>query len=488
MGTFGGFASAPRVRAALLGCGIVVTLSAGAWAADLPARPQIWPQQQAQPCIGSLYAYAMASPEECPLSWNGVTLYATIDVGVTHDSHGVPFNGAYPNGVETLISKNSNRSLTSIAPNGLGQSFVGLKGEEPIGASGWSLVFDAQTGFNLYSLQRANGPKSLVENNATAIDYPSANGDSSRAGQLFNTVAYAGVSHQTFGAFTVGRQDSLILDGLGRYDATGAANAFSVIGASNTVAGSGDTEAARYNTSVRYKVGVGPFRLAALWQFGGYDQGNGSNGAFDAQVGGDFGGFSFAAVGSKVKDAVALSNFGESPLPSGVGMNDLKATLSDNTSGVIMLRYTYGAVKLYGGFEYILFRNPTDAYPEGFTTIGNYNVLPGNVNSTAYDNNKILRVFWTGAKYAVRDDIDVAGAFYHYYQNDYNTSACTDSGLSASSCAGTLNALSAMIDYRPAKRLNLYAGVMWTQVTGGMASGYLYHQNIGPTVGLRLQF
>ena len=153
-----------------------------------------------------------------------------------------------------------------------------------------------------------------------------------------------------------------------------------------------------------------------------------------------------------------------------------------------MLRYTYGAVKLYGGFEYILFRNPTDAYPEGFTTIGNYNVLPGYVTSTAYDNNKILRVFWTGAKYAVRDNIDVAGAFYHYYQNDYNTSACTDGGLSASSCAGTLNALSAMIDYRPAKRLDLYAGVMWSQVTGGLASGYLYHANFGPTAGLRLQF
>src|SRR5208282_6207681 len=95
-------------------------------------------------------------------------------------------------------------------------------------------------------------------------------------------------------------------------------------------------------------------------------------------------GFSFDAVGSKVKDAVSLSNFGESPLPSGVGMNDLKATLSDNTSGVIMLRYTYDAVKLYGGLEYILFRNPSDDYPEGFTTLGNYNVLPGYVNSTAY--------------------------------------------------------------------------------------------------------
>jgi hypothetical protein len=38
----------------------------------------------------------------------------------------------------------------------------------------------------------------------------------------------------------------------------------------------------------------------------------------------------------------------------GVARNDLKATLSDNTSGAIMLRYTFGTLKLYGGFEYIL--------------------------------------------------------------------------------------------------------------------------------------
>ena len=249
-----------------------------------------------------------------------------------------------------------------------------------------------------------------------------------------------------------------------------AAPAFSVIGTSNTVAGAGDTEDARYNTSVQYRVSIGAFRFGALYQFGGYDQGNGSNGAIDVQLGGDFGGFSFDAVGSKVKDAVSLSNFGESPLPFGVSVNDLKATLSDNTSAAIMLRYTYRAMKLYGGFEYILFRNPTDSYPQGFNTIGGYNVLPGYVTSMAYDNNKILRVLWTGAKYAVRDDIDLAGAFYHYYQNDYNTSACTGGGLSASSCAGTLNALSAMIEYRPVKRLDLYAGVMWSQVTGGLAS------------------
>jgi len=152
-------------------------------AEELPSLPQSWEQPETPSCFSSPLAYVMASPEECPLAWNRITFYGRIDVGVTHDTHGVPFNGAYPNGVETQISKNSNRSLTSIAPNGLGESFLGLKGDEPIAASGWSFIFNAQTGFDPYSLQRANGPKSLVENNATVVDYQSANGDSSRTGQ-----------------------------------------------------------------------------------------------------------------------------------------------------------------------------------------------------------------------------------------------------------------------------------------------------------------
>jgi hypothetical protein len=131
----------------------------------LGAAGSLSPQQieapPPSPCFETLYDFAMASAEECPLTWNGLTLYGTIDVGASYDTHGVPFNGAYPHGVETLISKNSNRALTSIAPNGLGQSSVGVKGVEPL-APDWSLIFNLETGFNPYSPQLANGPKSLV--------------------------------------------------------------------------------------------------------------------------------------------------------------------------------------------------------------------------------------------------------------------------------------------------------------------------------------
>jgi predicted porin len=466
-------------------------LACDAKGADLPSQQQAASSAPAplaaNPCFASVYDFLIADPDDCPLAWNGVRLYGRFDYGVGYESHGVPFNGNYPNGVNTLIKKNGRQSHFTIAPNGLGQSYIGIKGKEPI-ASDWSLVFNFQNGFDPYTLQRANGPKSLVQNNTTPLDQQTANGDSSRAGQLFNTEAYAGFSHPTFGALTAGRQNSLILQGLGDYDAMGAAPAFSVIGVSNIAGGGGDTENARYNTSVKYDVGAGPLRFAALYQFGGFDQGNGSNGAFSTEVEGHFGPLTFDLVGQKVKDAVSLSNFGQFPLPAGVPLNGLKATLSDKESGLVAARYDFDRASIYAGWEYILFANPSDAYPNGFTAIGNYPVPAGFVNATAYTEHKILRVFWTGAKYALRDNLDVAGAYYHYYQNDYNTAPCTDGGLSASSCRGALNAFSAMIDYRPSKRVEAYGGFMWSQVTGGMASGYLNSVNFAPTIGVRVKF
>jgi predicted porin len=469
----------------LLAAGLLGPMVCAAQSADLPTKA---PALGTLPsCFANAATYFQASPAECPLTWNGITLYGSIDVGAGYQTHGVPYNGAYPNGVEELISKNSNGPRYTLLPNALGQSYTGIKGIETISGN-WSFIFNFQTGFDPYTLQLANGPKSLVQNNTNPLDVQSANGDSSRAGQLFNTVAYGGLTNPVWGTVTVGRQNSLILDGLGLYDAMAAAPAFSVIGASNTAGGSGDTEDARYATSVEYATHIGAFRLAALYQFGGYSQGNGSNGAMEAQLGGDFGGFSFDAVVSKVKDAVSLSNYAMSTLPAGVSVDNLKATLSNDISAVIMLRYKYRAVTFYGGFEVIQFQDPSDPYSQGFTTLGGYTVLPGAVKTTEYDINKILRVFWMGAKYAVRDDLEVAGAVYHYNQNNFNSATCTNGGLSATSCAGTLDAASAMIDYRVTKRLDMYAGVMWSRVAGGLASGYLNFQNVGPTVGLRFQF
>ena len=58
---------------------------------------------------------------------------------------------------------------------------------------------------------------------------------------------------------------------------------------------------------------------------------------------------------------------------------------------MLALRYEFDRATIYSGWEYILFRNPSDSYPDGFTAIGIYPVPAGYVNATAYTENKILR-------------------------------------------------------------------------------------------------
>ena len=127
--------------------------------------------------------------------------------------------------------------------------------------AGWSFVAQAALGFDPYSLQLANGPYSQAMNTQTPLPFQSANGDSSRAGQWDNSVGFIGVSNPTYGTLTVGRQNTLTLDGVNAYDPMGGSYAFSPIGYSGKVAGAGWHRRSRaQNTAVKYAISVGNFR------------------------------------------------------------------------------------------------------------------------------------------------------------------------------------------------------------------------------------
>ena len=130
----------------------------------------------------------------CPLTWNGITVYGTIDGGVTWLSHGAPFNGTSAVGAAYLVQKYSNRPQWSLAPNGLSNSNIGIKGNEPF-APGWAFIFDLQAGFDPYSLQLSNGPHSVVQNGGVPLTSQNSGADSSRAGQFYNSVGYLGSVH-----------------------------------------------------------------------------------------------------------------------------------------------------------------------------------------------------------------------------------------------------------------------------------------------------
>ena len=194
---------------------------------------------------------------------------ARSTAGVTWRSHGAPFNGTSAVGADYLIQKYSNRPRWDLAPNGLSKSNIGIKGKEPL-APGWAFIFDLQAGFDPYSLQFANGPHSVVQNAGVPLTSQNSGADFSRAGQFYNSVGYLGVS-SPYGTLTVFRQNSLTLDAVFAYDPMGASYAFSPIGWQGITCGVGDTEDCRFSTSVKYRVDIGQFRVAALWQFGGYE-------------------------------------------------------------------------------------------------------------------------------------------------------------------------------------------------------------------------
>jgi len=466
---------------------IMVTKAPLAAGAKAPSQPAT---------CGSLEDFVVTN---CPMTWNGITVYGTIDAGVTWRSHGAPFNGTSAVGEDYLIQKYSNRAQWGLAPNGLSQSNIGIKAKEPF-AAGWAFIFDLQAGFDPYSLQLANGPHSVAQNAGVPLISQNSYADSSRAGQFYNSVGYLGVS-SPYGTLTVFRQNSLTLDAVFAYDPMGASYAFSPIGFQGITCGVGDTEDCRFSTSVKYHVDIGQYRVAALWQFGGYSLNNAATGSYQLQLGGDIanlagGTLSLDAIGSYVQNAVSIGLAGNT-LPA-VLPQVLTATLSDDSSVMLVAKYSNGPVKLFAGYEYIRYTPPSNPYAvgTGFSDISGDFVCAGcaafnntNINNTAFNaGDKLFHVFWTGVKYTIADNLDVIGAYYHYDQPAFGAPVNCAAAPTSATCHGTFDAVSFVVDWQFAKKFDAYAGFMFSQVNGGLANGYLNRNTIDPTVGLRFRF
>jgi predicted porin len=475
-----------------------VSCAVDARAADVtPTKAPSATTAPSQPATcGSLEDFVLTS---CPLTWNGITVYGTIDAGVSWRSHGAPFNGTSPVGVDYLIQKYSNRPRWDLGPNGLTNSNIGIKGNEPF-APGWAFIFDLQAGFDPYSLHLSNGPHSVAQNAGVPLTSQDSFADSSRAGQFYNSVGYLGVS-SPYGTLTVFRQNSLTLDAVFAYDPMSASYAFSPIGWQGITCGVGNTEDCRFSTAVKYRVNIGQFRVGALWQFGGYDLNNAATGSYQLQIGGDIpnlagGTLSLDAIGSFVQNAVSITLAGNT-LPV-VLPQVLTATLSDNSSVMLVGKYSKGPLQLFAGYEFIRYAPPSTPFAPGtgFSDIAGDFVCAGcttinntNINNTAFNaGDKLFHVVWTGVKYAVTDELNLIGAYYHYEQPFFGTPVnCTNPSAFAN-CHGSFDAVSFVADWQFAKKFDAYAGIMFSQVNGGLANGFLNRSSIAPTAGLRFRF
>jgi predicted porin len=420
------------------------------------------------------------------LTWHGITLYGAIDMGLAYQTHGSPLSNSAGFGLGYLISKNSNKPYFGAAPNALSASNIGLKGNEEL-LPGLSAVFNLQTSFLPTSGRLSDGLGSIAQNNGVPLTSQTTFADSSKDGQALNTAAWAGLSSPTYGTLTYGRQNSLTLDGVIAYDPMSASGAFSVIGFQGATAGGGDTEDARLDNSLKYTVNFGPFRAGVAGQLG--SNGDDSRNDIQGQLGVDYQGLSLDAIYGHINDAISAAPLAVGFVPTAAqlasaGTGLVAGTVSDNNSLMLLARYGIGPVKLYAGYEGIEFANPHTPLPVGSPIIGDYTL--GTVSNTAFPNKKDLQVFWTGAKYAVRSDIDLIFAYYHEQQNSFGVISCSNSSLST--CSGQLDAVSFVVDYRFAKRFDAYAGAMYSQVANGLANGFLNRSTVDPTVGMRFQF
>jgi predicted porin len=470
---------------------------------------------------------------DCTLTWHGITLYGAYDVGVGWVSHGLPVNGYNYEG-ESLVNRNGFQSRFLVAPNNLQQTGFGIRGKEEF-APGWAIVFNASTGINPQSGLLANAPATDVVNNGLPRASYSGAIDGARAGQPFNDEYYGGISSEKFGTLTFGRQRSLGTDAMLQYDPAGGAYAFSYIGYNGTMAGGGDTDDSRWDDAMKYRFTYGPVHFGAMYKFA-----NGSGGCFSAlpgwsattctpvrphnnawgfDLGGQHGKLSADVVFQHYNEAVSVLNplLGPQSLSApyqsttdSINTNPIDLTSSpnlidpngtvygivtDNNAIMVAAKYMWDPFKFFAGYEYIWQNNPQQPLGVGATDQGGY-IMSG-VEDNNLDSEKLLNIWWTGAKYTYREKTDITVAWYQQRQNDFRVpQTCNATAGFRSSCAGTLDEVSLYADHHFTKRLDGYVGVAYSVVTGGLAIAiphgpgvpYLYPTNVAPTIGVRFAF
>ncbi len=514
--------AAASAAVVLLGC------AGGAYAADLPAKA-VYKAPADGTCTSILDFFTTA----CQVSAYGVRFYGTIDVGATYESHGSPMDKFL--GVNSFVGKMSGGPKFLASPNNLSLSNVGFQIKEPLGA-GWSFVGQVEAGFNPYSLELVSGVHSVFNGIGTPLASQTAFGDSNSQGKFYNDLGFFGFSNDTWGTFTFFRQNDLMQDAILSYDPMGVSGTFSPLGFFGGFAGGGDTQNRRDTTAIKYRVSLANWHFAAYGQVGGYEQGNAERGGIQGDVGADFhvgpGLLSADVIGAYHKDAVALGaglvgpvdQFGHPVdittgglLFGGHPINFLSATISNNTSVMATAKYQVDKLKLYAGYEWIQFVNPSDPQT-AFTDIagdflcGGCNVPSGLVfNGTTLSNTafnfgaKIQQMAWVGAKYAVTDSLDVTAAYYHDWQNDFSGNqpnkatnpvtgaqttglACAQSSTALASCAGVRDSESIVLDWRFAPKWDTYIGVGHSHIAGGYASGFLNNDVWQTTGGVRFRW
>ena len=494
------------------------------------AGPAPAPAPAAPPSSAGCASFEDFIHTDCPLTWHGITLYGTYDVGVGWVSHGMPVSPYNYEG-ESLVNRNGNHPQWLIAPNNLSQSGVGIRGRVEF-MQDWFVVFNASTGINPQSGQLANLAATNVANNGLPRASYSFAGDGARAGQTFNDEFQGGLSSPQLGTLTFGRQRALGTDAMLRYDPAAGAYSFSFIGYNGLMAGGGDTQDTRWDNAIKYRVNYGVIHFGAMHKFvdgsGGCYSASAAwtaasctpeqphNNAYGFDLGAEISKFSADVVYQRNYQAISVLNpllgpqsptqpyqsttnsINQHPI---VGDNLIGTTnteygiVTDNTAVMVAAKYTWDPFKFFVGYEHITQNNPSNPLGIGATAQGGY--LLSGVEDNNLDSTKTVQVYWTGVKYTFNGSkTDITLSYYGLQQNTFRVPpTCTPTNMRAS-CGGHFNEGSLYVDHHFTKRFDAYAGIAYSKVSGGLAIAiphgpgvpYYHDDNLAPLIGIRFTF
>jgi predicted porin len=487
------------------------------------------PAPAAAPSAAGCSSYQEFFATDCPLTWHGITFYGAYDVGVGWVSHGMPMNGYNYEG-ESLVNRNGNHSQWLIAPNNLSQTGFGIRAKIEF-MHDWYLVFNASTGINPQSGQFANMAATNTSNNGLPRESYSVTGDGARAGQVINDEFYGGLSATHLGTLTFGRQRALGTDAMLAYDPAAGAYSFSYIGYNGLMAGGGDTQDTRWDNAIKYRLAYGPVRFGAMYKFvdgsGGCYSTSAAwtaasctpeqphNTAYGFNLGGDIGKLSADVVYQHINQAISVVNplLGPQSLTqpyqsttNSINTNPINGAnligttnteygiVTDNDAVLVAAKYTWDPFKFFAGYEHIRQNNPSNPLGIGASAQGGY--LLSGVEDNNLDSTKIVQVWWTGVKYDFDSQTFITLSYYHQEQNTFRVPpTCTPTNM-RSSCAGTLNEVSLYAVHHFTRRFDVYAGIAYSKVSGGLAIAiphgpgvpYFFDNNTAPVVGFRFMF
>ncbi len=213
--------------------------------------------------------------------------------------------------------------------------------------------------------------------------------------------------------------------------------AFSYIGYNGTMAGGGDTQDARWDNALKYRLTYGPVRFGAMYKFADGSGGCFSdsatwtaatctpeqphNTAYGFSLGGEYDKFSADVVFQHYNQAISvlnpllgpqslsapyqstLNSINTNPI-TGANLiattNTVYGIVTDNSACMVAAKYAWDEFKFFGGYEYIWQNNPSNPLGIGASAQGGY--LLSGVEDDNLDSQKLVQIWWVGVKYAVR--------------------------------------------------------------------------------------